>query len=37
LVGGYLARLVRGDALQKSFGYFVLVMGVYMILKEMFL
>lgn len=37
LVGGYLARLVRGNALQKSFGYFVLVMGVYMILKEMFL
>lgn len=36
LVGGYLARRIKGSALQKSFGYFVLVMGVYMILNEMF-
>lgn len=37
LIGGYLARFVKGDFLQKAFGYFVMIMGVYMVLKELFL
>ncbi|GAB4022398.1 sulfite exporter TauE/SafE family protein [Spirosoma migulaei] len=33
-VGSYLARFVSSRKLKKAFGYFVLVMGVYIILKE---
>lgn len=37
LIGGYLVRFIKGDFLQKAFGYFVMIMGGYMILKELFL
>jgi len=37
LIGGYLARFVKGDSLQKAFGYFVMLMGIYMVMKELFL
>jgi uncharacterized protein len=33
-VGSWLAHYVHGDRLKKAFGWFVLVMGVYMILRE---
>lgn len=33
-VGGYLSRFIAGDKLKKSFGWFVLVMGVYILTKE---
>lgn len=35
-VGGYLNRFIDGNKLKKGFGYFVLVMGIYIIWKEMF-
>lgn len=34
-VGSYLSRYVPGDKLKKAFGWFVLVMGVYIIAKEL--
>ncbi|GAB4052846.1 sulfite exporter TauE/SafE family protein [Spirosoma litoris] len=34
-VGSYLSRYVPGDKLKKVFGWFVLVMGVYIIAKEL--
>lgn len=36
-LGGYLSNFIKGHKLQKSFGWFVLVMGVFMIVKELFL
>ncbi|MGA0559694.1 sulfite exporter TauE/SafE family protein [Larkinella sp. VNQ87] len=36
LFGSYLARFISGQKLKKAFGWFVLVMGVYIILKETF-
>lgn len=36
-VGSYLARFVPSQKLKKAFGYFVLAMGVYIILKETWL
>lgn len=36
-IGGYLHRKVNSDKLKKLFGYFVLVMGCYIIIKELFL
>lgn len=33
-VGGIISKRIDGDKLKKGFGYFVLVMGVYIILKE---
>lgn len=35
-VGAYLSRFIAGDKLKKAFGWFVLVMGVYIISKEIF-
>lgn len=35
-VGGALAKKIAGEKLKKGFGWFVLVMGVYIILKELF-
>lgn len=37
LIGSYLARFIKSANLQKAFGYFVLIMGIYMIIKELFL
>lgn len=36
-VGGAMAKKIEGDKLKKGFGWFVLVMGVYIIIKELFL
>jgi len=35
-IGTYLSKFVAGDKLKKAFGWFVLVMGVYIISKEIF-
>ncbi|MDX1627711.1 MAG: sulfite exporter TauE/SafE family protein [Fulvivirga sp.] len=35
--GSYLASKIDGKKLKKGFGYFVLVMGIYMIIKELFI
>lgn len=37
LVGGTIGKKLHGDKLKKSFGWFVLTMGVYILLKEFFL
>jgi uncharacterized membrane protein YfcA len=34
--GGFLAKKIEGDKLKKSFGWFVLLMGIYIIVKEIF-
>jgi uncharacterized membrane protein YfcA len=34
--GGVLAKKVAGDKLKKAFGWFVLVMGIYILVKEIF-
>ncbi len=36
-IGGALAKKIEGNKLKKGFGWFVLVMGVYIIIKELFL
>lgn len=33
-IGGYLGRKIQGDKLKKAFGWFVLIMGVYILVKE---
>jgi len=35
-VGGFLAKKMDGNKLKKAFGWFVLLMGVYIIVKELF-
>jgi uncharacterized membrane protein YfcA len=35
-VGGLLAKKIEGEKLKKAFGWFVLVMGIYIIVKEIF-
>lgn len=35
-VGSYLSKFIAGDKLKKAFGWFVLMMGVYIITKEVF-
>lgn len=34
-VGTYLSNFIDGKKLKKGFGYFVLIMGIYIILKEL--
>ena len=34
--GGFLTRKIEGDKLKKAFGWFVLVMGMYILIKEIF-
>ncbi|MEO8413115.1 MAG: sulfite exporter TauE/SafE family protein [Ginsengibacter sp.] len=34
--GGFLTRKIEGDKLKKAFGWFVLAMGVYVLVKEIF-
>jgi len=36
-VGGYLSKKIDGAKLKKAFGWFVLIMGVYILIKEIFL
>lgn len=36
-IGGYFSQKVDGIKLKKAFGYFVLIMGIYIIVKESFL
>jgi hypothetical protein len=36
-LGSALSKKIEGDKLKKGFGYFVLVMGVYILIKELFL
>jgi uncharacterized membrane protein YfcA len=35
-IGIYLSKKISGDKLKKAFGWFVLVMGIYIIIKEIF-
>ena len=35
-IGSYFSRFIEGEKLKKSFGWFVLVMGIYIITKEIF-
>jgi hypothetical protein len=35
-IGGFLAKKIEGDKLKKAFGWFVLVMGMYILVKEIF-
>lgn len=35
-IGGTLAKKIEGDKLKKGFGWFVLIMGIYIIIKELF-
>lgn len=35
-IGTYLSRFIEGEKLKKSFGWFILVMGIYIIGKEIF-
>jgi uncharacterized protein len=35
-LGSYLSKFIEGEKLKKSFGWFVLVMGIYIITKEVF-
>lgn len=37
LLGGLLSKKIQGEKLKKGFGWFVLVMGTYIIVKELFL
>ena len=36
-IGGYFNQKINADKLKKGFGWFVLIMGIYIILKELFL
>ncbi len=36
LLGGLLGKKIQGDKLKKGFGWFVLIMGIYIIIKEVF-
>ncbi len=36
-LGTYISKFISGEKLKKSFGWFVLVMGIYIIMKEVFL
>lgn len=35
-IGGFLAKKIDGNKLKKAFGWFVLIMGVYILVKELF-
>ena len=35
-IGGFISKKISGDKLKKGFGWFVLVMGIYIIVKEVF-
>ena len=33
-IGGFLAKKINGDYLKKAFGWFVLIMGIYILIRE---
>ncbi len=35
--GSYLSKKIEGAKLKKAFGWFVLIMGIYILIKEIFL
>jgi uncharacterized membrane protein YfcA len=35
-IGIFLSKKISGDKLKKAFGWFVLIMGIYIIIKEIF-
>ena len=35
-IGGYMAKWLKGEKLKKAFGWFVLIMGLYILVKEIF-
>ena len=35
-IGGWLNKFIQGEKLKKGFGWFVLIMGIYIIWKELF-
>jgi uncharacterized protein len=37
LIGGAIGKKLHGDKLKKGFGWFVLIMGIYILIKEIFL
>ena len=37
IIGSYLSKKVNGKKLKPAFGWFILVMGIYIIIKEIFL
>ncbi len=36
IAGGFLAKKIHGEKLKKGFGWFVLIMGIYILTKEFF-
>jgi uncharacterized membrane protein YfcA len=36
-IGSFLSKKIDGDKLKKGFGFFVLIMGIYILIKELFL
>jgi uncharacterized membrane protein YfcA len=36
-IGGWLGKKIHGYKLKKSFGWFILIMGIYIIVKELWL
>jgi uncharacterized membrane protein YfcA len=36
LAGGYIGKKISGEKLKKAFGWFVLIMGICIIIKELF-
>jgi uncharacterized membrane protein YfcA len=36
LIGSYLSKHIRGEKLKPAFGYFILIMGVWILVKELF-
>jgi uncharacterized protein len=37
ILGGLISKKVKGDKLKKIFGWFVMLMGIYILIKEFFL
>ena len=35
-IGDFLSKKIHGNKLKKGFGWFVLIMGIYIIIKELF-
>jgi uncharacterized membrane protein YfcA len=36
-MGGLISKKIAGDKLKKGFGWFVLIMGIYILIKEIYL
>jgi uncharacterized membrane protein YfcA len=37
MIGTYLSKKIDGEKLKPAFGWFILIMGIYIIIKEIFL